>query len=286
MKRLIVIVCMLVLSNVTLVQGETKLEDIAFVAKYDGSTERYILRLPDGFDSGEKHHMLIALHGHGSDRWQFAADGRDEARACRDVAKKHDMIYVCPDYRAKTSWMGPAAEADVVQIIAELKSKYKIGKVIISGASMGGASCLTFAAMHPELVDGVASMNGTANHFEYELFQDAIQASFGGTKAKIPLEYKNRSAEYWPERFTMRVGFVACGKDELVPPQSVLRLANVLKKLEREVLLIYREDMGHFTNYEDAKAILEFAVNLPNASDKTEAVSPTSHIGAGQQGQQ
>ena len=59
---------------------------------------------------------------------------------------------------------------------------------------------MTFAAIHPERVDGVASMNGTANHLEYENFQDAIAESFGGTKAKIPREYKKRSAEYWPER--------------------------------------------------------------------------------------
>ena len=38
------------------------------------------------------------------------------------------------------------------------------------------ASSLTFAALHPDLIDGVASLNGTANHLEYEQFQDAIAA--------------------------------------------------------------------------------------------------------------
>ena len=73
------------------------------------------------------------------------------------------MIMVCPDYRAKTSWMGPKAEADVLQIIAELKKQYKIDKVFVCGGSMGGSSALTFTAMHPDLVDGVVSVNGTAN---------------------------------------------------------------------------------------------------------------------------
>ncbi len=125
---------------------------------------------------------------------------------------------------------------------------------------MGATACLTFAALHPHLVDGVASMNGTANLLEYENFQDAIRQSFGGTKADIPLEYKKRSAEYWPERLTMPIGLTTGGKDKSVPPQSVLRLAAILKKLDRPVLLILRPQQGHTTNYNDATQILEFVM--------------------------
>jgi pimeloyl-ACP methyl ester carboxylesterase len=107
-------------------------------------------------------------------------------------------------------------------------------------------------------------MNGTANHFEYENFQDAIRESFGGEKGTIPLEYKKRSAEYWPERLTMPIAFSVGGKDDIVPPQSVLRLAGVLKKLQPNVLLIYREDTGHESSYEDSKAILDFVLEKAN----------------------
>lgn len=235
-------------------------EDVAFAADCDGSTQRYVLMLPKGFAAAEEHDVLIALHGHGSDRWQFAKDPRDECRAARDAAAAHHMIFVSPDYRAKTSWMGPKAEADVVQIIGDLRSRYRVGRVVICGGSMGGASCLTFAVRHPELIAGVASMNGTANHLEYERFQDAIRESFGGGKADVPLEYKNRSAEYWPERLTMPVGITAGGKDASVPPQSVVRLADVLRKMGRPVLLIYRETGGHSTSYEHARRILDHAI--------------------------
>ncbi len=215
---------------------------------------------PEGFKGNQPHDLLIALHGHGSDRWQFARGTLDEGRAARDVAAAHRMLFVSPDYRKSTSWMGPKAEADVVQIIDELKAQYRIGKVIICGASMGGSSALTFAAIHPELVDGVASMNGTANHLEYEGFQDAIAKSFGGTKAQIPREYKKRSAEYWPERLTMPIGMTVGGKDNVVPSASVIRFAGVLKKLQPNVLLIVRPAGGHATRYADAKAILEFVI--------------------------
>lgn len=236
--------------------------DVAFVAAADGTEQRYVLIEP-GAPAVD---ALIALHGHGSDRWQFATSDRDEARAARDFAKARGMLFVSPDYRAKTSWMGPKAEADLVQIVADLKAARGVRRVFLCGGSMGGTSALTFAALHPDLIDGVASMNGTANHLEYENFQDAIAESFGGPKARIPDEYKKRSAEYWPERFTMPVGLTTGGRDELVPPQSVLRLADVLKKIGRAPLLIHREEGGHSTTYDDALAILEHAAKGASAA--------------------
>jgi len=235
-----------------------KTEDISFVAACDGSTERYVAAFPAGFQPDKPCPLMIALHGHGSDRWQFIKAGRGECSATRDVAAAHGMLLVSPDYRAKTSWMGPKAEADVVQIISDLKSRYRITKVIICGGSMGGTGALTFAALHPELVDGVVSMNGTANLVEYDKFLDAIAQSFGGTKAQLPDEYKKRSAEFWPERLTMPIAVTTGGRDGLVPPQSVLRLAEALKKRQVPVLVLHRETGGHSTNFEDAKAALEF----------------------------
>ena len=250
-----------VLNCVTLSRSrEPTVSDVTFTAEADGTPQKYVLLLPPSFNPDARHDVLLALHGHGSDRWQFVKDPRDECRAARDVAIRHTMLYVSPDYRATTSWMGPAAEADVVQIISEVKKKFQVARVFMCGGSMGGSASLTFAALHPELIDGVVSMNGTANFLEYDNFQDAIQASFGGTKAEIPLEYKNRSAEYWPEQLTMPVGITASGKDTAVPPESVLRLATVLRALKRSILLIHRPDAGHVTSYADAVAALEFVI--------------------------
>ena len=237
------------------------IEDVSFTAKCDNSRQQYLLITPKRLNENEQHDVLILLHGHGSDRRQILDDSVKEFRAGRDTAAARGMLVVSPDYRGRTSWMGPRAEADLQQIIAELKSDCRIRKVVVAGASMGGSSALTFAALHPELVDGVVAMNGTANHIEYENFQDAISKSFGGEKTRIPLEYKKRSAEYWPEQFTMPVAITASGKDKTVPPASVLRLANTIKKIQPDnVLLIYRETAGHETSYEDSKAAFEFVL--------------------------
>ncbi len=246
--------------NTAVAEYRTGPQEVHFTARSDGSKQAYVLLLPEDFRPDQAHHLLIALHGHGSDRWQYIKDGRAECRAARDVGAAQRLIFVSPDYRARTSWMGPQAEADVLQIIEGLKKKYRLGKVFLCGASMGGSSALTFTARHPQLIAGVIAMNGTANHLEYDKFQDAIAASFGGTKKQVPEEYRQRSAEFFPGRFTMPVAITTGGKDTLVPPQSCLRLAAAIKKTNPKVLLIHRPNGGHSTDYADSKAALEFVI--------------------------
>jgi pimeloyl-ACP methyl ester carboxylesterase len=272
MNRFAFVTCLVMLSGASAGAAELgPCQDVNFIADIDGSTQKYVLRLPADFNDSKAHNLLVGLHGGLADRWQYAqATEWREIVATRDFAADHYMILVSPDYRGPWSRMGPKADDDVAQIINDLKKQFKVGKVFVTGASMGGAGCLTFTAIHPELVDGVISMNGIANYFEDQ--DDSLKDSFGGAKTQIPLEYKKRSAEYWPERFTMPVAFTTSGRDELCPPQSIRRFANVLKQMQRPVLLIYREKEGHRTSYEDAKAILEFVVE--SANSKKDVTSP------------
>ncbi len=246
----------------------TQISDVAFTAFVDGTEQRYVLMLPADFRAEQPHDVLIALHGHGSDRWQFIRESRDECRAARDVAAECRMIFVSPDYRAPTSWMGPKAEADLVQIIGDLKQRFHVGRVFISGGSMGGTASLTFGVLHPELADGIVSLNGTADLVQFEGFAEAIAESFGGSKLTRPEEYGKRSAAFWPERFTMPLGITAGGMDDVVPPQSSVKLASELKERGRPVLLRYREETGHLTSYDDARAVLEFVIQAAGISTK------------------
>ena len=258
MKRILTqcLIC-LVVPTLQLAYG-VEPRDVTFVSEADHTEQRYVELLPEKFNPEEKHDVVLAFHGHGSDRWQFIRETRDECRGVRDVATQHDMILLSPDYRAKTSWMGPLAEADVLQILQEVKQQHKISRVFLAGGSMGGTAVLTFAVLHPELVDGVCSLNGTANLVEYEQFQEAIQASFGGTKAEVPDEYRRRSAEFFPEKFTMPLACTTGGQDTAVPPESMLRLVELLKKSDRRVLSLHHDDGGHSTNYADTCAAMEF----------------------------
>ena len=243
-----------------------------FKAALDGTMQKYMELLPKEFDPQKPHDVMIALHGHGSDRTQYATQARAECKGSRDVAARHEMIFISPDYRASTSWMGPAAEADLVQLIALLKAQYKVRRVYLTGASMGGTSVLIFAALHPDLVDGALSSNGTANMEKYDKFQPAIIASYGGTKEQKPEEYRKRSPELFPKRFTMPLALTVGGKDEAVPPDSVRRLAEELKRLgKKDLLLIDREATGHSTSYDDTVAGLEFVIKAAEEAEQAKA---------------
>ncbi|MEK7412207.1 MAG: alpha/beta fold hydrolase [Planctomycetota bacterium] len=234
-------------------------EDIDFTSTLDGTVQKYVRILPPGYKVGDQRDALICLHGHGSDRWQYIKLPRGETKGARDTAAKYGMILVSPDYRTN-SWMGPKGEADVLQIISDLRSKQGVKRIFLTGGSMGGTSVLIFTILHPELIAGVASLNGMANMVEYDKFSEAIVPSYGGTKAEKPDEYKKRSAELFPHKFTMPVAITAGGKDTAVPPQSVLRLGDALKKINQHVLVINRETTGHSTNYEDTVAAIEFVI--------------------------
>ena len=250
---------------------EPRIEDRTFVAKIDGTKQKYVLVFPPDFDAENPVSLLIALHGHGSDRWQFVKQSRGECSGTRDAAARHGMLLVSPDYRAKTSWMGPKAEADLVQIIASLKNRFSVDHVVVSGGSMGGTGALTFTALHAELVDGVVSLNGTANLVDYQRFSDAIAASFGGSRTEVPNEYRKRSAEFFPDRFTMPVAATTGGADTIVPPNSVLRLLKSIRKENENVLSIHRPTGGHRTNYQDTVRAFEFVISrLKPARKQTE----------------
>lgn len=235
-----------------------------FIADHDGSQQKYVVLTPPNLNANSAVSVLITLHGHGSDRWQFVKQSRGECRAARDVAFEHKMLMISPDYRASTSWMGPAAEADMVQLIQILHNDYNVQRVILSGGSMGGTGTLTFTALHPELVDGVVSLNGTANLVQYERFQDAMTASFGGTKDDVPDEYRKRSAEFFPMKFTMPLACTTGGMDEVVPSASVLRLVEQVLKHNSKTLSIHRPAGGHSTTYADAKQAFEFVIEASN----------------------
>ena len=231
-----------------------------FLAKHDGTEQKYVVMTPQGFMPDQPVSILIALHGHGSDRWQFVRQVRGECQATRDVAAANAMLLVSPDYRAKTSWMGPAAEADMLQIIRTLRQQFNGSRVIVCGGSMGGTAALTFSALHPDVVDGVVSLNGTANLVDYERFQDAIAESYGGSKQEVPEEYRKRSAEFFPEKFSMPLATTTGGQDNVVPAESVLRLVGNVRRHNSNVLSIHQPAGGHSTNYVDTKKALEFVI--------------------------
>ncbi len=66
----------------------------------------------------------------------------------------------------------------------------------------------------------------------------------------------------------MPVGITASGKDVVVPPRSVMRLAGILEKLNRRVLAIYREDMAHSSKPDDVRRVLDFVIEQATSKEQ------------------
>jgi DNA helicase HerA-like ATPase len=109
------------------------------------------------------------------------------------------------------------------------------------------------------MIDGIAAMNCKANMTDPTPYAAEIATAYGGTPDQVPDEYYKRSAEFFPDSFLVPLGMALSGKDDIVPPASSLRLAQSLRDRGKRVLVVYEPDLGHLTNYADARTILSFA---------------------------
>ena len=133
---------------------------------------------------------------------------------------------------------------------------------------MSGTSALIFSIRHPELIRGVLAENATANMMEYEGFQSAIAESYNGSKDNLD-EYQRRSVELHVAKPTMPVALTVGGKDRVVPPQSVRRLASQLNMSDHpRVLLIDRPEGGHSTSLEDTVKGMRFLIDQVWVADQ------------------
>ena len=87
--------------------------------------------------------LLLVFHGMYGDRWQlYNLRTEGPCQAILEIAQENQLIVVTPDYRID-QWMGPAGEADTLQILVDLPRQYRINNVFLAGGSMGGTSALT-----------------------------------------------------------------------------------------------------------------------------------------------
>lgn len=207
-----------------------------FIAQADGSEQTYLLLLPPHFETADT--LVVAFHGHGSHQEQFITPEiyGDSFGELTRLLQQRNIIYTALEYRGN-SWMGPLAEADTRQVIAELRAEFAPRRVVLVGGSMGGTSVLIYAACNPEGVDGVFSMCPAtdAEEFYHEALAGplpelahAISASYGGSPEEAPEEYSRRSSRRHAARLTMPLTIVHGDADALI---SVSHSRELVKRL-------------------------------------------------------
>lgn len=204
-----------------------------FVSPWDGSSQTFLER--DFRTDGKGDLAFIFLHGAASHQDQGMTLGIYEnafGRLAKELERRQ-ALYICPEYRGG-SWMGPAAEADVREILRGLQASGFEGKVILAGGSMGGTSALIFAARHPKLLNGVLAMcPATDVALMFDKFPEQFRVSYGGTPKEVPDVYaERRSRDFVSTLACLPIFLIHGAKDTIIEVEHSRILAAKLQEQE------------------------------------------------------
>ncbi|MEN6547829.1 MAG: prolyl oligopeptidase family serine peptidase [Armatimonadia bacterium] len=212
----------------------------------DGSKWPYLVQQPPGTPVA----ILVNLHGHYADETQMMTEGiyGDAFGKLRRECLQRNWVYVCAWYGGN-SWMGPMAEAGMVDLIGVLKQQYPGLPVYLGGGSMGGTSALILAMRQPQLFKGVLARCPAADvaaFYDWCLEHAKSNATIANLAAAIRIHYTTdghdlrqeleaRSVLRHAERLTMRVHICHGDADTLIPVEWSRQLVARLQGLGREV---------------------------------------------------
>lgn len=133
-----------------------------YTSKVDGLTDWYMLH-----DAGVSSDCVVYLHGHGSHGDQLFT--RADIKWFGETLAEKKFSILSPNLR-DNSWMGPAAAADLYDLIRSCKAEYQWRRIFIVSGSMGGTGALIFAVLHPEMVDGICMLGAASDVKRYRDF--------------------------------------------------------------------------------------------------------------------
>jgi pimeloyl-ACP methyl ester carboxylesterase len=213
---------------------------VDYVSGADGQKDWAVLMPQDGAET-----LAVMLHGHGSggDQLLTRPDIRDR---WLPALRSAGLGIVCPNLRGN-AWMSPAAAGDLRQLIAWVRERYAMRRVLLVGGSMGGTSVLIYAALHPEEVDGVVAICPAADLPEYWRWAvrnaaqrpilgqiaRAIQEQYGSTPDQSPELFTRHSALAQEARLTMPVALAHGTADATIPFEPTRQLAACLEERGR-----------------------------------------------------
>jgi dipeptidyl aminopeptidase/acylaminoacyl peptidase len=185
------------------------------------------------YQPGERPLLVLYLHGSGSHQDQGMKTGIYNdlfGRMGQWMSAQRRAVYICPEYRGN-SWMGPAAEADVVEILRLARERYHPARVLLTGGSMGGTSALIFASRHPDLLDGVLALcPATDPAAMYPRFAEQFRIGYGGSPTEKAGVYRDRTSRDHADALTkLPVAIVHGSADTVIPVEHSRVLVERLK---------------------------------------------------------
>jgi pimeloyl-ACP methyl ester carboxylesterase len=225
--------------------GVSGVRRIAYRSRVDGHRDWALVRPP-----AEGAAWLVCLHGHGShgDQLYTRADIREQWLP-RFLA--HGLGVLTPNLR-DNAWMGPAAVADLDDLLDLLRQEFGAETFLFASGSMGGTGNLIYAALRPANVAGVIARGAASDLASYHAWcmarrddqpilgqiADAIASSYGGTPEEAPEVYAQHSALQQCASLTMPL-FLSHGAADATIPVGQMR--SLVGRLPEHPSLVYTE---------------------------------------------
>jgi pimeloyl-ACP methyl ester carboxylesterase len=210
-----------------------EIEERAFAASHDGSRQTYLRARYGGRgpSAGRAPLLLVWLHGARSHQDQGITAGIYANLFGRLAAwmASREVTYLCPEYRGN-SWMGPAAESDLLDVLRIEKALAPPSRTLLLGGSMGATSALIFAGRHPGQTHGVFALcPATDPAAMHPRFPADFESSYGGPPSTHAAPYRERAAMGMLDALARLPIFLAHGSaDAVIPVEHSRRLAAAL----------------------------------------------------------
>ncbi len=181
----------------------------------------------------------VCFHGHGS--------GADQLYVRKDIRelwmpsfRRLGLSLLTPGM-GNTHWMGPQTVGELHWLLGEVRRRFGIERFYFVGGSMGGASVLTYAVLHPQDVRAIVSLCPVTDAGRYHGWllrftegimleiRRAIEDAHGGPPSAAAEVYAAHAANRHASRLTMPLLLVHAEGDAAVPVEESRQLAAELK---------------------------------------------------------
>jgi pimeloyl-ACP methyl ester carboxylesterase len=206
---------------------------ITFTSTFDGA-EDWALFLP----GDECKNTIVYLHGSFShaDQIFIRRDIRD-FWLTRIMEGRHPLLSV---NTRGTSYMSPAAAADLTDLLGYCRDKLRCGRFVPLGGSGGASSAMAYAVLHPEAVHGVIALGmcdilqrlDFARNSDNPVLRDlarTVFVAYGGTPEEKPHLYEARSVLAHTDVLTMPIVLTMGENDPLIPVAEARKIAAAMK---------------------------------------------------------
>lgn len=224
------------------------IREIEFASPFDGSAQTFLEKDYRADTEAEAPLVVIYLHGAASHQDQGMTSGiyHGAFDLWHETLSSRGAIYICPEYRGG-SWMGPAAEADLGEIIRLVRERYTVGRLILAGGSMGGTSSLIFASRQPHSIDGVIALcPATDPAAMFGSFSEQFITSYGGSPDECPDIYQERrSRDRIANLAKLPIAIVHGAKDVVIPVEHSRTIVQLLQEADGRILYIEQPEGDH-----------------------------------------